>query len=186
MKMNVLLIGSGGREHALAWKLARSPLLGNLYCAPGNAGISQVCDCVEMDIERHENIVSFCQDNEIDLVVVGPEAPLVAGLVDELTTQGIKAFGPTAAAARLEGSKAFTHEICDQFNIPAAKYSTFNKAPKAKSYARQHAVPMVIKADGLAAGKGVVIAQSIAQACDAIDACFEGEFGDAGTNVVIE
>lgn len=186
MKTNVLLIGSGGREHALAWKLAQSPLMGNFYCAPGNAGICAIAKCVALDVADHDEIIDFCRENAIDLVVVGPEAPLVAGLVDDLSAAGIKAFGPSAQAAQLEGSKAFTHEICDQFDIPAAQYQCFNNGPKAKNYIRQQGAPLVIKADGLAAGKGVVIAETVAQALDAIDACFEGEFGEAGQSVVIE
>lgn len=184
--MNVLLIGSGGREHALAWKLAQSPLLTKLYCAPGNAGICAIAECVDMDIGAHGAIIGFCRAQEIDLVVVGPEAPLVAGLVDNLNEAGIKVFGPTANAAKLEGSKAFTHEICDHYNIPSAKYASFNNAPKAKMYVREQEFPTVIKADGLAAGKGVVIAQNAEEACGAIDACFQGEFGEAGQRVIIE
>ena len=186
MKINVLLIGSGGREHALAWKIAQSPLLGDFHCAPGNAGICEIAHCSNIDIIDHNAIINFCQANNIDLVVVGPEAPLVAGIVDDLNEAGIKAFGPDAAGAMLEGSKAFTHEICDAHDIPAALYANFNNASKAKNYVRQNALPLVIKADGLAAGKGVVIAETVAQANDAIDACFEGEFGEAGQSLVIE
>lgn len=186
MKTNVLLIGSGGREHALAWKLASSPLMGEFFCAPGNAGICQFVECADLDIGAHGAIIGFCRANNIDLVIVGPEAPLVAGLVDDLNDAEIKAFGPTADAAQLEGSKAFTHEICDLYNIPTAKYASFNNGPKAKMYIRQHSLPLVIKADGLAAGKGVVIAQSLEEANDAVDACFEGEFGEAGRLVIVE
>ncbi len=186
MTINVLLIGSGGREHALAWKLSTSPLLEKLYCAPGNAGICKSVECVDLDIGAHGTIIGFCRSHNIGLVVVGPEAPLVDGLVDDLTDAGIKAFGPNAAAAQLEGSKAFTHEICVQYDIPAAHYADFNNAPKAKAYIRQQELPLVIKADGLAAGKGVVIAQTPEQAMDAVDACFEGEFGEAGQRVIIE
>ena len=186
MKINVLLIGSGGREHALAWKIAQSPLLDVLHCAPGNAGICDIAQCSDIDITDHDAIIEFSQTNNIDLVVVGPEAPLVAGIVDDLNEAGINAFGPDAAGAMLEGSKAFTHEICDMHDIPAAQYANFNNASKAKNYVRQNTLPLVIKADGLAAGKGVVIAETVAQANDAIDACFEGEFGDAGQSLVIE
>ena len=120
MKYDVLLIGSGGREHALAWKLAQSSLMGTFYCAPGNGGISQIAQCIDVDISDHQKIIDLCNDKKIDFVIIGPEAPLVAGLVDDLETAGIKAFGPNREAAQLEGSKAFTHEICDQFQIPAA------------------------------------------------------------------
>ncbi|MCF6320533.1 MAG: phosphoribosylamine--glycine ligase [Rhizobiaceae bacterium] len=184
--MNVLLIGSGGREHALAWKLISSPLLGEFHCAPGNAGICEIAQCADIDISAHGKIIAFCRSNDIGLVVVGPEAPLVAGLVDDLNEAGFKAFGPTAEAAQLEGSKAFTHEICDMYAIPTAHYASFNNATKAKTYLRECEMPVVVKADGLAAGKGVVIAKTIEQAIDAVDACFEGEFGDAGQRVVIE
>jgi len=186
VKTNVLLIGSGGREHALALKLASSPLMGEFYCAPGNAGICEIAQCADIDVNAHGKIIAFCRTNDIDLVVVGPEGPLVAGLVDDLNDAGIKAFGPTAGAAQLEGSKAFTHEICDMYNIPAARYANFNNATKAKTYIRGQEFPLVIKADGLAAGKGVVIAKDINQALDAVDACFEGEFGEAGQKIVIE
>ncbi len=186
MTKNILLIGSGGREHALAWKLAQSDHIGKFYCSPGNAGIDEICENVDIDVQNHAAIISFCQEQAIDLVVIGPEAPLVAGLVDDLAKAGVLAFGPTQAAAQLEGSKAFTHEICDQYNIPAARYANFNNATKAKAYIRQQNMPLVVKADGLAAGKGVVIADNIATANDAVDACFEGEFGDAGQCVIIE
>ena len=184
--MNVLLIGSGGREHAMAAKLAQSPLLDTLFCAPGNAGIANVAKCVTLDIADHGAVIQFCDDNDISLVVVGPEAPLVAGIVDALDAANIAAFGPSAAAAQLEGSKGFTKDLCAEFNIPTAAYQRFNNAPKAKRYAREMGAPIVIKADGLAAGKGVVVATSIEEALDAIDDCFEGAFGDAGFEVVIE
>ncbi len=186
MKINALLIGSGGREHAMAWKLAQSPLMGRFFCAPGNAGIGDIAECVKLDIGDHSAVIDFCTAHEIGFVVIGPEAPLVAGIVDDLGKAGIKAFGPEAAAAQLEGSKAFTHEICDLYDIPAAGYATFTSAPKARAYIRQTGTPVVIKADGLAAGKGVVIANSITDACEAVDACFEGSFGKAGQQVVIE
>ena len=184
--MNVLLIGAGGREHALAWKLSKSPLLDILYCAPGNAGIAKVATCIDLDTSDHPAVIDFCKTNEIELVVVGPEVPLVAGLVDVLASANIAAFGPTAKAAQLEGSKTFTKELCDQKNIPTAGYQHFNNAPKAKAYARSRPMPIVIKADGLAAGKGVIIAQSAGEASNAIDDCFEGEYGDAGTKIIIE
>ncbi|KWT69326.1 Phosphoribosylamine--glycine ligase [Hyphomicrobium sulfonivorans] len=184
--MNVLLIGSGGREHALAWKLSASPLLSNLYCAPGNGGIADVAECVPLAVADHTAVMRFCKDNAIDLVVVGPEAPLVAGLVDDLTTSGIKCFGPSQAAAQLEGSKGFTKDLCAEFNIPTAAYGRFTDAASAMAYAAQQKLPIVVKADGLAAGKGVTIAETHAEADAAIEACFEGAFGAAGSEVVIE
>jgi phosphoribosylamine---glycine ligase len=184
--MNILLIGGGGREHALAWKIAQSPLVRGLYCAPGNAGIAQHARIARIDIADHAAVARFCKENDIALVVVGPEAPLVAGLVDDLERAGIRAFGPTAAAARLEGSKAFTKAICAEFDIPTASFECFNNAPKAKRYLREKGAPVVVKADGLAAGKGVVVATTLQQALDAVDACFEGTFGEAGAQVVIE
>ena len=184
--MNVLLIGSGGREHALAWKIAQSPLLDKLYCAPGNAGIANVANCVDLDVGDHAVIIQFCQKQNVKLVVVGPEVPLVNGLVDDLEKAGIAAFGPSTKAAALEGSKTFTKELCDRKNIPTAQYQHFNNAPKAKAYVRNHSMPVVIKADGLAAGKGVIIAQTVLEASNAIDDCFEGEYGDAGAEIIIE
>jgi phosphoribosylamine--glycine ligase len=184
--MNVLLIGSGGREHALAWKIAASPLLEKLYAAPGNPGIAQEAECVALDPSDHEAVAAFARANAIDLVVVGPEAPLVAGLADALAQAGVRVFGPTAAAARLEGSKGFMKDLCAAYAIPTAAYARFNNAPKAKAYARQQGAPIVIKADGLAAGKGVTVAMTMAEALAAIDDCFEGAFGAAGAEVVIE
>ena len=184
--MNVLLIGSGGREHALAWKLAASPLLTQLYAAPGNPGVAQEAECVSLDVTDSPAVIAFCKDNAIDLVVVGPEAPLVAGLSDALSAVGIRTFGPSAAAAQLEGSKGFTKDLCARFNIPTAAYGRFNNAPKAKAYARSVGAPIVVKADGLAAGKGVTVAMTLDEALEAIDACFEGAFGSAGAEVVVE
>jgi phosphoribosylamine--glycine ligase len=184
--MNVLLIGSGGREHALAWALSASPLASKIYCAPGNGGIADVAECVEIAVGDHTSVIRFCKDNRIDLVVVGPEAPLVAGLVDDLTTAGIKCFGPTQAAAQLEASKGFTKDLCQEFAIPTAAYGRFTDAGTAKAYAREQGAPIVIKADGLAAGKGVTICQSLDEADAAIDACFAGAFGAAGSSVVVE
>jgi phosphoribosylamine---glycine ligase len=184
--MNVLLIGGGGREHALAWKLKQSPLLDRLYCAPGNAGICSIAECAELDVAEHEAVVRFCQDNDIGLVVIGPEAPLVAGLADALAASGLKVFGPSRAAAQLEGSKGFTKDLCAEYGIPTAAYRRFSDGAAAKDYVATLSAPIVVKADGLAAGKGVVIAQSRADADAAIDACFSGEFGDAGSEVVIE
>ena len=184
--MNVLLIGGGGREHALAWKLKASPLLGRLYCAPGNAGIASVADCVPLDAADHEAVIRFCKEHAIGLVVIGPEAPLVAGLADDLDAAKIKVFGPSRAAAALEGSKGFTKDLCAQYGIPTAAYRRFADAASAKAYAAGQRLPIVIKADGLASGKGVVIAQTREVAEDAIDACFAGAFGAAGSEVVIE
>ncbi|RMF02573.1 MAG: phosphoribosylamine--glycine ligase [Alphaproteobacteria bacterium] len=184
--MKVLLIGSGGREHALAWALSASPLLSRLYCAPGNGGIAAVAECVPVPVEDHAAVIAFCREKDIDLVVVGPEAPLVAGLADALAEAGIKVFGPSAAAARLEGSKLFTKELCDRKGIPTARYASFSDAASAKAHVREQGTPIVIKADGLAAGKGVTVAESPEAAFAAIDACFSGKFGEAGARVVIE
>jgi phosphoribosylamine--glycine ligase len=184
--MNVLLIGSGGREHALAWKLSASPLLTKLYCAPGNGGIAELAECVPIAVADHTAVIRFCKDNAIDLVVIGPEAPLVAGLIDDLATAGIKCFGPKQAAARLEGSKGFTKDLCAEFAIPTAAYGRFRDAASAKAYLSGEKLPVVVKADGLAAGKGVTIAATRAEAEAAIDACFAGAFGKAGSEVVIE
>lgn len=184
--MNVLLIGSGGREHALAWKLAQSPLLTRVYVAPGNPGIAQDAECVALDVADHAAVTAFCRDHAIDLVVVGPEAPLVGGIADHLRAAGVKVFGPSAAAARLEGSKGFTKDLCARFGIPTGAYGRFNNVPKAKAYIRSMGGPIVVKADGLAAGKGVTVAMTLDEALDAVDACFEGAFGEAGAEVVVE
>jgi phosphoribosylamine---glycine ligase len=184
--MKVLLIGSGGREHALAWKIAQSPLLTKLYAAPGNPGIAEEAELVQLDTDDHAAVVAFCKDKAIDFVVVGPEAPLVAGIADRLREAGIAVFGPSAAAAQLEGSKGFTKDVCARFNIPTGAYQRFNNAPKAKAYVREQGAPIVIKADGLAAGKGVTVAMTLDEALAAIDDCFEGAFGAAGAEVVVE
>jgi phosphoribosylamine--glycine ligase len=184
--MNVLLIGGGGREHALAWKLSQSPLLDTLYCAPGNAGIAQVAECVALDVARHADVISFCKEMDIGLVVIGPEAPLVAGLADDLETAGIKVFGPSKAAAQLEGSKGFTKDLCTEYGVPTAAYRRFADAASAKTYVAAQGLPIVIKADGLAAGKGVTISATREEADAAIDACFSGAFGAAGAEVVVE
>jgi phosphoribosylamine--glycine ligase len=184
--MNVLLIGSGGREHALAWKLAASPLIGKLYCAPGNAGIAQEAECVALDVTDHPAVIAFCQSNAIDFVVVGPEAPLCAGIVDDLEAAGVKTFGPSRLAARLEGSKGFTKDLCKANDIPTAAYERFKAAEPAKDYVRRIGAPIVIKADGLAAGKGVVVALTLDEALAAVDMMFEGGLGDAGAEVVVE
>jgi phosphoribosylamine--glycine ligase len=185
--MNVLIIGSGGREHALAWAIAASPLLTVLYCAPGNGGIAEVAQCVPIAVDDHAGIIRFCRERRIDLVIVGPEAPLVAGLADDLAAAGIAHFGPSKAAAMLEGSKGFTKDLCREHGIPTGEYERFKDAARAKSYvAKCNQLPIVVKADGLAAGKGVVIATTHAEADAAIDACFAGAFGAAGAEVVIE
>jgi phosphoribosylamine---glycine ligase len=184
--VNILLLGSGGREHALAWKMAASPLTDRLICAPGNAGIAQVAECIALDIGDHGRVIEFCRANRIDLVVVGPEAPLCAGIVDDLEDAGIKAFGPPRAAARLEGSKGFTKDLCRTNGIPTAAYERFSAPGPAKSYVHMKGAPIVIKADGLAAGKGVVVAQNLAEAEAAIDMMFGGELGAAGIEIVVE
>ena len=184
--MNVLLIGSGGREHALAWSLTASPLVTKLFCAPGNAGIASVAECVVLKVTSHDAVITFCRLFAIGFVIIGPEAPLVAGLGDALGSAGIKYFGPTKAAAQLEGSKGFTKDLCAEFNIPTAAYGRFRDAGSAKAYLAKQAIPIVVKADGLAAGKGVVVAASHTEAEAAIDACFSGAFGQAGSEVVIE
>jgi phosphoribosylamine--glycine ligase len=184
--MNVLLIGSGGREHALAWKIAQSAMLSTLYAAPGNPGIGEHATLSDLDVDDHDAVISFCREKAIDLVVVGPEAPLVAGLADALNKAGISVFGPSAEAAQLEGSKGFTKDLCARENIPTGAYQRFNNAPKAKAYARAQGAPIVIKADGLAAGKGVTVAMTLDEALAAIEDCFEGAFGEAGAEVVVE
>jgi phosphoribosylamine--glycine ligase len=176
--MNILILGSGGREHALAWKIAASPLVERLYCAPGNAGIAREAECVALDITDHVAVIAFCRASKIDFVVVGPEAPLVAGIVDDLEAAGIKAFGPSKAAAQLEGSKGFTKDLCRAHNIPTGAYERFTSAEPAKAYVRARGAPIVVKADGLAAGKGVVVAQTVAEAEAAIDMiCADAQLG---------
>jgi phosphoribosylamine---glycine ligase len=184
--MHILLLGSGGREHALAWKIAASPLVTRLWCAPGNAGIAHEAECVALDMANHGAVIDFCKTNAIELVVVGPETPLVAGIVDDLAKAGIKAFGPDKQAAQLEGSKGFTKDLCREFNIPTGAYQRFNNAADALAYVRGQGAPIVIKADGLAAGKGVVVAKTLSEAEAAIAMMFEGGFAAAGTEVVIE
>ena len=179
--MNVLLIGSGGREHALAWAISASPLLTKLYCAPGNAGIAALAECPGLDIGDHAAIVRFCGEKRISLVVVGPEAPLVAGLADDLAAARIKVFGPSKAAARLEGSKGFTKDLCSEFAIPTAAYRRFAERAAALAYVEAHPLPVVIKVDGLAAGKGVTVAETREAARTAVEDCFDG-----GAEVVIE
>jgi phosphoribosylamine---glycine ligase len=184
--MNILLLGSGGREHALAWKIAASPLTDRLFCAPGNAGIAQEAQCVALDLGDHAAIIAFCRTAGIDFVVVGPEAPLCVGIVDDLEAAGIKAFGPSRVAAQLEGSKGFTKDLCRTASIPTAAYERFRTAHEAKAHVRARVAPIVVKADGLAAGKGVVVAESVAEAEAAIEMILGGDLGAAGAELVIE
>jgi phosphoribosylamine--glycine ligase len=184
--LNILILGSGGREHALAWKMAASPLADKLYCAPGNAGIAKEAECVALDVADHAAVIAFCQKAKIDLVVVGPEVPLCAGIVDDLEKAGIKAFGPSKWAARLEGSKGFTKDLCKANKIPTAAYERFKGAAAAKDYVRAQGAPIVVKADGLAAGKGVVVAETVAEAEAAIDMMFDGGLGQPAWEIVIE
>ena len=182
--MNILILGSGGREHALAWKMAASPLTDKLYCAPGNAGIAQEAECVALDLGDHKAVIAFARDKKIGLVVVGPEVPLCAGIVDDLEAAGIKAFGPGKWAARLEGSKGFTKDLCKANKIPTAAYERFKGAAAAKDYVRKKGAPIVVKNDGLAAGKGVVVADTVAEAEAAIDGLFSGD--EPAWEIVIE
>ena len=185
--MRILVIGGGGREHSLCWAISASPLCESLYCAPGNAGIENIAECVPISADDTESLVSFAIKKQIDFVVVGPEAPLVKGIVDQLTNHGIKAFGPSAAAAMLEGSKGFMKKICTKYNIATAKYSRFTDLNQAKSYIKDNGAPIVIKADGLAAGKGVTVAHSINEALQAVDTMMTDEaFGVAGQALIIE
>jgi phosphoribosylamine--glycine ligase len=184
--MRILVVGSGGREHALAWAIAASPLVDRVYCAPGNAGIADDAECVPIGAMDTAGIIGFCRKAAIDLVVVGPEAPLVAGLVDSLEGEGIAAFGPSKAAAALEGSKGFMKDLCARENIPTAAYRRFTDAAAAKAYIAVQGAPIVVKADGLAAGKGVVVAATLAEANAAVDAAFGGRFGAAGAEIVVE
>ena len=184
--MNVLLIGGGGREHALTWKLAQSPLLGTLYAAPGNPGIAEEAECVPLDVSDHRKVADFCREKRVELVVVGPEQPLVEGLADSLLAAGIRCFGPSAAAARLEGSKGFTKDLCAKYGIPTAAYGRFTDAAAAGAFLGGREPPYVIKADGLAAGKGVVIAEDRAEADAAIAEMLGGRFGAAGDALVVE
>lgn len=184
--MNVLLLGSGGREHALAWKLAASPLLTRLYAAPGNPGIAKEAELVGLSIDDHAAIAAFCKEKAIDLVVVGPEGPLVAGLSDHLREAGIRVFGPSKAAAQLEGSKGFTKDLCAEFGIPTGAFGRFDNAADASAYVRGVGAPIVVKADGLAAGKGVTVAMTLDEALAAVDECFSGSFGVAGEELVVE
>ena len=185
--MNILIVGGGGREHALAWAIAASPLCDKLICAPGNAGIAQEAECTPIAADDVDALVLLAQDKKIDFVVVGPEAPLVGGLVDRLGAVGIKAFGPSAEAARLEGSKGFMKDFCARHGIPSAAYARFAMPENAKAYIRDRGAPIVVKADGLAAGKGVTVAETIEEAEAAVDAAMQARaFGEAGAEIVIE
>lgn len=185
--MRVLVVGGGGREHALCWSLGASPLCDDLYCAPGNAGIADVAKCVAISADDISGLIEFAQNENIDFVVVGPEAPLVAGLVDKLIAAGIKAFGPSAKAARLEGSKGFMKDLLQRHNIPTAWYGRFKNAAEAKAFISDKGAPIVVKADGLAAGKGVILCTTVEDAHAAIDTMMaDRAFGDAGSEVVVE
>ncbi len=185
--MKVLVVGGGGREHALCWAISASPLVTGLFCAPGNAGIAREATCVDIGAEDVDALVRFAVDSEIGFVVIGPEAPLVAGLADRLAEKGIPSFGPSAKAAMLEGSKGFMKDFCARHDIPTAAYGRFTDTTAAKAFVAEHGAPIVVKADGLAAGKGVIIAETVNEANDAIDDMLEGNaFGAAGAEVVIE
>lgn len=185
--MNVLIVGSGGREHALAWKISQSPLVDNLYCAPGNAGIAGICECVDVNIEDSEAVLGLVQRKRIDLTVVGPEAPLMVGLVDLLEENGFMAFGPTKEAALLEGSKSFAKRLMARYDIPTADFEIFDDPDRAKRYVAERGCPVVIKADGLAGGKGAIVAEDRETAERGIVALMEEKvFGEAGSRIVIE
>ena len=184
--MNILILGSGGREHALAWAVKQNPKCDRLIVAPGNAGIASVAECADLEASDGTEVVDFAVENSIDFVIVGPEAPLVAGVADRLRDAGILCFGPSAAAAQLEGSKGFTKEICDACGAPTAAWSRFSEAASARAYVQAQGAPIVVKADGLAAGKGVIVAMELAEALAAVDDIFDGAFGAAGAEVVIE
>lgn len=184
--MDILILGGGGREHALAWKIAQSPLCDRLVCAPGNAGIAELADCIALDPENPAQVAAWAKGAGIGLVVVGPEAPLAAGVADAVRAEGVPCFGPSAEAARLESSKTFTKEIADAVGAPTAAWARFEDAAAARAWIETQGAPIVIKADGLAAGKGVVVAETVAQACEAVDDMLGGAFGSAGASVVIE
>jgi phosphoribosylamine--glycine ligase len=184
--MNILILGSGGREHALAWAVKQNPKTDRLIVAPGNAGIAMLAECADIDILDGATVVTFCEENAVDFVIVGPEAPLAAGVADACRAAGLLTFGPSAAAARLEASKAFTKEVCDACGAPTAAWARFTTADAARAYVTEKGAPIVVKADGLAAGKGVVVAMTVAEAHAAIDDMFGGSLGAAGAEVVIE
>jgi len=184
--MNILILGSGGREHALAWAVMQNPKCDKLIVAPGNAGIAQIAECATLDIEDGAAVINFCDGNAIDFVIIGPEAPLAKGVGDRLRDAGLLVFGPSEAAAKLESSKSFTKDICDAAQAPTAGYGHFTDAEAARAHIRAQGAPIVVKADGLAAGKGVIVAETEDQAIEAIDDMFGGAFGGAGAEVVIE
>ena len=184
--MNVLVLGSGGREHTLCWSLKASSLVERLWCAPGNAGIAADATCTDLDPMDFDAVAAFCRENDIGLVVVGPEAPLVAGIVDRLEADGIPCFGPNAAAARLEGSKTFMKELCRKYDVPTAEWACFREFEPARAYIGEKGAPIVVKADGLAAGKGVIVAGTTEEAVEAARSMFEGAFGEAGAEVLVE
>eukprot|EP00879_Flechtneria_rotunda_P022775 GHRR01024052.1.p1 GENE.GHRR01024052.1~~GHRR01024052.1.p1 ORF type:complete len:356 (+),score=104.35 GHRR01024052.1:319-1386(+) len=186
---NVMLVGNGGREHALAWKLSQSELCQQVFVAPGNPGTAAEpkAQNIAVDVSDHAAVIEFCRGNDVGLVMIGPEAPLVAGLADDLSAAGIRTFGPSKAAAQLEGSKKFMKDICKKYNIPTAAYETFSDPAAAKHYIQQQGAPIVVKASGLAAGKGVIVAQTVKEACQAVDDMLIGAvFGDAGSEIVVE
>ena len=184
--MHVLVIGAGGREHALCWGVARSPLATRLSCAPGNGGISQLAECVDIAVDDFDGIVAYCRAEAVDFVIVGPEGPLVAGLVDRLDAEKILAFGPSARAAILEGSKVFTKNLCKRHNIPTAVFEKFSDLAKAQDYIQERGGPIVVKADGLAAGKGAIVCETTEEALAAAEDILGGQFGDAGNEIVVE
>jgi phosphoribosylamine---glycine ligase len=184
--MNILILGSGGREHALAWAVKQNPKCDRLIVAPGNAGIAMLAECADIDILDGDVVAGFAAENAVDLVIIGPEAPLAAGVADRLRAAGLSVFGPSAAAARLEASKAFTKEICDACGAPTAAWARFTDAAPARAHIIAHGAPIVVKADGLAAGKGVIVAMTVDEALAAVDDMFAGTFGAAGAEVVIE
>ena len=184
--MNILILGSGGREHALAWAVLQNPKCDKLIVAPGNAGIAAIAECAQFDINDGDAVLSFVEENAIEFVIIGPEAPLAAGVADVLRAANVLTFGPSKAAAQLEASKSFTKEICDASAAPTAGYAHFKDADAAKEYIRKQGAPIVVKADGLAAGKGVIVAMELQEALDAVDDMFGGEFGAAGAEVVVE
>ncbi len=184
--MRILVIGSGGREHALAWAIARSPRCDKLFVMPGNGGTSEIAENVPVDITDHKAVLAFALANQVDFVVIGPDAPAVAGLGDDVRAAGLLCFGPSKAAAQLEGSKAFTKQLCDEARVPTAAYGRFDNEGDALAYVHDQGAPIVIKADGLAAGKGVTVAMTIQEAADAVRDCFSGAFGESGSTVVVE
>ena len=184
--MNILLIGGGGREHSIAEALSKSSKINELHCIPGNAGIAKIARCHNYDISNQQEILKFCENNNIDIIFIGPEIPLVEGLADYLNRNNFFTFGPNQKAAQLEGSKSFTKDICKKYNIPTAKYKTFSNAKDALDYIDNHPIPLVIKVDGLAAGKGVIIAETKDHAINSVNEIFSGKFGNAGDEIVIE